>query len=122
MISVSGKKFLKYISGAVLLLISQAPSAVLAACNTPCTDIICNPICYPSIPALIDAVITFVMVIAMMLVPLMIVWAGILYVTSAGDTEKTQKAKDVIKYTVLGALIVLMSKGIIAAIKGVIGG
>jgi len=122
MVSISGskEKFLK--STAVLLLALLAPGAALAACNATCNDIICNPICYPSIPALIDAIINFVTIVALALVPLMIVWAGIMYVTSAGDTEKTSKAKDIIKYTVIGVIILLFSRGIIAAIKGVIGG
>ena len=51
-----------------------------------------------------------------------ILYAGIMFVTSGGDTTKVKKAKDALLYTLLGLLIILFSKFIIAIIKGTFSG
>jgi len=44
---------------------------------------------------------------------LMIIWGGILYITSGGNKEKTELAKKVITYAIIGILVVVMSLGMI---------
>ena len=51
-----------------------------------------------------------------------ILYAGLMFVTSGGNSTKVKKAKDALLYTLLGLLIILFSKFIIAIIKGVFSG
>jgi len=52
---------------------------------------------------------------------IMIVIAGILYLTSAGSPEKINKAKTALTYAVIGLAIGIAASGIVEIIKGVIG-
>ena len=44
---------------------------------------------------------------------IMIIYAGILYVISGGDTTNTKKAKDTILYSVVGLVVALMAYAIV---------
>jgi len=48
----------------------------------------------------------------------MIIYAGVLYVTAAGNDDNTGKAKKIIMYAILGLLIVLLSWAIVNTILG----
>ena len=52
---------------------------------------------------------------------LMLVWAGILFVSSAGNEAKLTKAKHTLIYAVIGAGIALAARGLIEVIKAVVG-
>lgn len=49
---------------------------------------------------------------------IVIVWAGIMYMTAGGDEEKTKKAKKVILYGLIGVLIVYASGYILSTVIG----
>ncbi len=83
--------------------------------------IIENPLDVDSFEEIIDNLIDFIYNIALVLVPLMIVWAGILYVTSSGRPDQTTKAKNIIIYTLVGFAIILLSKGFVEIIKQLLG-
>ena len=44
---------------------------------------------------------------------LMVVWGGIIYMTSNGDEEKTRKGKRIIMYALIGVVIVTGIYGMI---------
>ena len=101
-----------------------------SACNDYCfygieppdgTICICNPLSADSFEEIIDNIINFIFNIALVLGPLMIVWAGGLYVTSGGKPEQTTKAKNIIIYTLTGFAVILLSKGFVAIIKQLLG-
>ncbi len=50
----------------------------------------------------------------------MIVYSGILFLTAAGDTAKVTKARDVLKYAVIGLAIILIGSGFISLIKSIL--
>ncbi|MEI7690427.1 MAG: hypothetical protein WCI63_02280 [bacterium] len=52
---------------------------------------------------------------------LMLIYGGILYITSSGDSKKTDHAKKVITYTLLGVLIVTATWGLISLTASLIG-
>ncbi len=52
---------------------------------------------------------------------LMIIWGGILYITSRGDEEKIKKAKKIILFTLIGILIVTATWGLISLTASLIG-
>lgn len=47
--------------------------------------------------------------------------AGILYLTSAGDEDQAEKAKEVIKYAIIGLVVALLGLIIVNAITGLTG-
>lgn len=70
---------------------------------------------------IINKIIDFIFNIALVLAPLMIVWAGGLYITSGGNPDQTTKAKNIILYTLTGFAIILLSKGFVVIIKQLLG-
>lgn len=70
----------------------------------------------------INLVIDFLFLIAIIVAPLMILIAGFYFMTAAGNPERVRKAKDIMLYTVIGFVIVLLAKGIVSAIRGIITG
>jgi len=81
-----------------------------------------NPFKAKSFEELIDAIINFIFWVAMAIVPIIIIIAGFLFLTSGGDPEKVRTAKKIILYACIGLAIILFAKGIISLIKSVIEG
>lgn len=52
---------------------------------------------------------------------IMIVYGGLQYVTSAGDPNKTKKAKNTILYSVIGLLVIIFAATIINFVVGAVG-
>ncbi len=50
----------------------------------------------------------------------MIVYAGILFLTAAGETAKVTKAKEVLKYAVIGLAIILIGSGFVTLIQSIL--
>jgi len=67
--------------------------------------------------AAIGNVIKFLLALSAMLAMGAIVWGGIMYITSLGDEGKAEKAKGVIKYAIIGVIVVLISYVIVAFIQ-----
>ena len=82
---------------------------------------IVNPLSAESLEELVENLIDFIFKIALVLAPLMIIIAGFLLVTAGGSIEQVTKARRIILWTVIGFLIVLLAKGIVAIIKGLLG-
>lgn len=81
-----------------------------------------NPLKYDTFVELIEAIINFIIYdIAPVLATLFIVIAGFYFVTSSGDPAKIKTGQDIIKYTLIGFLIILLAAGLIAVIKSVLG-
>lgn len=51
---------------------------------------------------------------------IMIIWAGILYLTSGGSPEKINKAKAALTYAIIGIIVGLAATGIVQIILGII--
>ena len=49
-----------------------------------------------------------------------IIYAGIRYITAAGDTKKITDAKTVFKYALIGCVLIILSWGIVSFIEEVI--
>ncbi|MDD3190207.1 MAG: hypothetical protein PHI66_00740 [Candidatus Pacebacteria bacterium] len=50
---------------------------------------------------------------------LLLIWGGVYYVGSSGDQEKTQTAKKIIKYALMGIFIIGVSYAIISVIDDI---
>lgn len=77
-----------------------------------------GPIQSQSLDDLFNTAINFLLVLAFVIGPLMIVYAGFLILTAAGDAKKMSKAKTIILWTLIALAIILFAKGLTSLVKG----
>lgn len=81
-----------------------------------------NPLRYNNFgDLLLNGIIPAVAGIVGALSVIMIIVAGILYLTSAGSQEKMLTAKKALMYAIVGIVITLLAGAIVATIRSVIG-
>ncbi len=79
-----------------------------------------NPLKHDTFGGLFSAVGTFVFWLALSLVPLMILIAAFQLFQAGGDPEKVKNAKNILKWTAIGLLIVLSARALYEVIKGIV--
>lgn len=57
---------------------------------------------------------------ALVVAVIMIIWAGIDFITSAGDPKKVTVAKNKIKNALIGVIVILLAKGIILVLQDIL--
>lgn len=110
----------------LILILLLAPVIVLAQCPTGSLPDYCYDSCgelldYGQTCAYRTCCIVIIIAhwsyfIAAGLALLMIIWAGIMYMTAAGDETKAGKAKKILLYGIIGAIIVWASGYILSTI------
>ncbi len=80
------------------------------------------PLKAQSLWELVNNLINFFFIFGIVLGPLMIIYASIIMMTSAGNPDKLAKAKTIITWTVVALVIILLAKAIPAIVKGSLGG
>jgi magnesium-transporting ATPase (P-type) len=101
-------------------------------CNTYCSDpntydpppnqvCICNPLKAPDFETLISNIINFIFYAALGIVPLVVVIGAFNILTSGGDPKKVETGKNIIVYALIGLIVVMLAKGIVAIIKNMLG-
>lgn len=70
------------------------------------------------IPIIAGTIATLVGIISV----IMIIWAGIMYATAAGDPGKTARAKQIIVYAVIGIIVSVASGAIALFVTNSLGG
>ena len=92
--------------------------AVLIVPDVSAVDVtIPNPLQANTFKELIEDISNFLFNIALALAPIMIIIGAFYFVTSAGDPAKITTGKQVILYTLIGLLIIFLSKGLIALLQ-----
>lgn len=71
-----------------------------------------NPLGTDSIMTIINNVINFLIYISVPILALMILVGGFQILWAKDSSEKVQKGKDIIRYAVIGFVIIIISKGI----------
>lgn len=85
--------------------------------STPGTEVATLQ-CIPAVfQVIVTAALTFVGAAAV----IMIIYAGIRFITSRGDPKQVQGAKQIMTWAIIGLIIVLISFGIIALISTITG-
>lgn len=79
-----------------------------------------NPIEAESFTDLINAIARFIFNISIPIAVILIIYAGIKFLLSRGIPAEVQKAKDILKYTLVGLAIVLIGRGFVSLIKSVL--
>lgn len=80
-----------------------------------------NPLEAASFDELIDSIINFIFVVSVVLATLMVVIGAFYIVTAGGDSEKVKTGKNIILYTFIALIIILLAKGLISVIEQVLG-
>jgi len=81
-----------------------------------------NPLTYDTFEELIDAIVTFIFTASLLLAPIMVLIGAFTLMTAAGNPAKVKTANNIFIYTGVGLLIVFMGKGLVSAIKALMGG
>ena len=91
--------------------------------NTMATSTVCycNPLMGDGLGSIIDPIIGFIFKISIVLVPLLVIYGAFMIVTAAGDVTKVEEAKKIIFWTLIGFVIVLLSRGVGDLIEVIIG-
>jgi len=123
-------------SGAGVVLACAGPAADCATyCADPCDPVnnpggwnepnnaycVCSPIHSTTLEELLESVINYIFWFATAITPIMVVFAGFLFLTSGGSMEKVAQAKRIMIYTVVGYGIVLFSRGLISILAEIMG-
>ncbi len=114
------KLFIAALTIAVLGLVAVVPATTsfaldpLAVCDTGATAD--NEVCNnrdEDADTLIKTLINVLLFIVGVLAVIMIIWAGISYVTSAGDTAKLTRAKNTLIYSIVGLVLAFIAFAIV---------
>lgn len=101
---------------------SAPPSAPPSGGSSECLDgQICNPLSTDSFEDLLSSITNFIFTIALALAPVMMIIAGFMFVTSAGDPGRVGTAKKLALYTLIGLAIILLASGLIKVLQSVLG-
>jgi len=80
-----------------------------------------NPISASNFAELINTLINFLFTIAVIVAPILLVIAGIIFMTAAGDPGRVATARRMLLWTIVGFGIILISKGLVEVLKGILG-
>mgnify|MGYP001612895586 CR=1 FL=1 len=81
-----------------------------------------GPGCVNTFETLIFNITTFIFGIVGSLATVMFIWAGILFVTSAGNPGRIDQARKATIYAAVGAAIAIAGSGLIALVRTIITG
>jgi hypothetical protein len=87
--------------------------------NTTC---ICNPLGQGTgFTDVVDRILNIIFFVAIAVAPVMIIVAGFKFLTGGGNPETLKGARMMLMWTAVGFGIILMSKGIVFIVRGIIG-
>lgn len=79
-----------------------------------------NPLGITDIFTLLDRIMYFIFLFSIPVAIIMLMYAGFMYMTSAGNPKNIPNISKIIQYTLIGFIIVLLAKGIIYVVKDVL--
>ncbi len=71
--------------------------------------------------SLINRIINLLVKLAIVIAPILIIYAGFLYITAAGNEQTIQRAHRVLIWSLIGLAVVILATGIPALIKEFLG-
>jgi len=81
-----------------------------------------NPLNATTFEEIVNNIINFIFYVAIVIFPIMVIVASFFFLSSGGDPTKVKTAKNILLYSVIGLMIVLLAKGIISVLESVLGG
>lgn len=90
-------------------------------CHPKDAVVLCPLSAHTSIKDIIDAVVNYIFYVGVVVAPVMILIGAFIFLTSAGDNERTTLGKRVIRWAIIGLAIILFAKGIMSIVKYILG-
>lgn len=112
---LKGEKMKKFVSESSLAVLSLLPTSALAY-TAPKVEI--KDPNSTDVATLIGKVITWVLGLVGAIAVLFIIYAGILYVTSSGNKERIEQAKQTLTYAVIGLVVIVLAGVIVSLVTG----
>jgi hypothetical protein len=72
--------------------------------------------------SLMNGVINWILGFCAVIAVLMLIWGGVQYLTSAGNSDQATQGKNTIKYAVIGLVIIGLAYAIVNTVIGTLGG
>jgi len=66
---------------------------------------------------LVNRLIDWMIMMALVIVPLCIVWGGFTFATAGGDTNKVERAKSILTWSIAGLIVVLLAKSLVESLR-----
>ncbi len=107
------------ISLILLSLLVMVPAGSLLAQAEELEEIVSTP---GDILVIIETVADWLFSALIILASLFIVWGGFEYVTAGGDDTKIISARSKIKNALIGVIIAVAAKGLVAVVRSILGG
>ena len=107
----------KYLTIFLTVSLLGLPFFVLAAEKAP--TVIQN---VDDLVNILDKIGNLIFTILLVIAFIFLVVAGMNFITSSGDTVKTEKARTMLMYCLVGVAVALLAKGAIALVRNLIGG
>jgi hypothetical protein len=70
----------------------------------------------------VDRITNYVFVILLIVAVIFLLLAGFQFVTAGGDPDKVNSARQNVMYAMIGVTVAILAKGIVALVRGVVGG
>ena len=111
----------KKLEKAPVLFYGAIIATVLCASNVLAqTDVtISNPITTSDFTEIIENTLLWALEVAGSIALLMLIFGGVMYITSAGDEQKVATAKKIFNFTVIGLVLILLSYSIIKVVSDI---
>jgi hypothetical protein len=109
-------------SGDSELTFPSGDSAITSPSGSDCPKGVCiqNPIKADNIIELFETIIDIVLVFAVPIIVFFIIYAGFMYVTARGNESKISQAHMALLYALIGGVLILGAKVLIAVISGTV--
>ena len=79
-----------------------------------------NPISSQTLPQLLENVLNFLFGLSMVILPIIILYGGILLLTAGGDPTKISKSRTILLWAVIAFAIILLARGLPPVLRGLL--
>ncbi|MCH8244686.1 hypothetical protein IIB97_02260, partial [Patescibacteria group bacterium] len=96
------------------------PPLVLPPPPDSVSAILQNPISSQTLPQLLENVLNFLFGLSMVILPIIILYGGILLLTAGGDPQKISKSRTILLWAVVAFAIILLARGLPPVLRGLL--
>jgi len=65
-------------------------------------------------------VLNFIWIALGIIVVIMLLYAGFKFITASGDTDSIDKAKEMVKYSLIGVVVMVLAGGVVQLIENIV--
>ena len=79
-----------------------------------------NPISSKTLPQLLENVLNFLFGLSLVIMPIIIIYGGILLLTAGGDPQKISQSRTILLWAVIAFAIILLARGLPTVLRGLL--